>query len=250
MFLTSSLNSVYDSALALVYPQPCLVCRQSVESRAYGFACRNCWTATHVFSEADAICWKCGNLSKEGTSDRSREDIRCHRCDEDTYALARACGVYETALRVAVLSLKSQPYIPRHLADLMRQTGKLIPFDQCTRIIPVPLHPARERARGFNQAEIIGRELSRSIRLPLDRTTLLRVVHTERHRAGMDSKARREAVDRVFAVRHPRSVVNESVLSVDDVFTSGATASACSRSLLEAGAKEVFVFTLARANHV
>jgi predicted amidophosphoribosyltransferase len=62
----------------------------------------------------------------------------------------------------------------------------------------------------------------------------------------MDAKARRETVDNAFTVQHRRLIAGETILLVDDVFTSGATASACARVLLDAGAKEVFVLTLAR----
>jgi ComF family protein len=246
MFLTRSLNFVYDSALAVVYPQACLVCGESVESRADGFACRKCWSATRLLSEIDAVCWKCGKPSQGGVHIDRREQIRCHRCDDDDYTAARACGIYGQALRAAVLSLKRQPYISRRLAELLGATAKQMPFNHCTRIIPVPLHPDRERTRGFNQAETIGRELSRRIGLPLDQKTLLRTSHTERHRAGMDGRARRETVERVFGVRYPHLIVDESILLVDDVFTTGATASSCARALVEAGAKEVFVLTIAR----
>jgi predicted amidophosphoribosyltransferase len=74
----------------------------------------------------------------------------------------------------------------------------------------------------------------------------VRRVHTERHRAGMDARARRESVADVFAVRHPKLVTGQRVLLVDDVFTTGATVSACAAVLREAGTQDVFVLTLAR----
>ncbi|MDQ3806373.1 MAG: ComF family protein, partial [Acidobacteriota bacterium] len=69
----------------------------------------------------------------------------------------------------------------------------------------------------------------------------------ERHRAGMDRRARRETVEDAFRVVRPRLVEGQRVLLVDDVFTTGATASACARALRAAGAAEVYVLTVARA---
>ena len=66
---------------------------------------------------------------------------------------------------------------------------------------------------------------------------------------GMDAQARQESVENAFAVRHPRIVAGEHILLVDDVFTTGATASACSRVLLDAGAEQVLVLTLARPSN-
>jgi predicted amidophosphoribosyltransferase len=80
----------------------------------------------------------------------------------------------------------------------------------------------------------------------LDEINLVRAHHTNRHRAGMDAKGRRETVDNAFRVPYPALISGERVLLVDDVFTTGATASSCARTLLAAGAAEVFVLTIAR----
>ena len=75
---------------------------------------------------------------------------------------------------------------------------------------------------------------------------MIRTSHTERHRAGMDVKDRSKTVENAFAVRHPALIAGEKVLLVDDVFTTGATVSSCAQVLLEAGATEIYVLTIAR----
>jgi ComF family protein len=111
----------------------------------------------------------------------------------------------------------------------------------------VPLHAERERERGFNQAALLARALAKRTGLKADEWSLKRVAHSARHRAGMDARARRETVEGAFAVARPRLMEGERVLLVDDVYTTGATASACAEALLASGASEVFVLTLARA---
>lgn len=199
-----------------------------------------------MFSVAETLCWKCGHPSLGFVSPEKLEDVRCHRCDEDAFTAARSCGVYEAALRASVLLLKREPHICRTLRDQLVNVQQQPPLNTATRIIAVPLHPERERARGFNQAALIGRELSRATSLPLDEVSLIRNKHTNRHRAGMDAKGRGETVARAFCVTHPALIAGERVLLVDDVFTTGATVSACASVLLDAGAKEVFVLTIAR----
>lgn len=172
--------------------------------------------------------------------------IRCHKCDDDMFTTARACGFYEGALRASVLELKRQPRVAPRLARLMLAAQQRPPVNSANLIIPVPLHSERERERGFNQAALLARELARLSHLPLDEYSVARRVHTERHRAGMDARARRDSVAAAFAIRHPKLVAGQRVLLIDDVFTTGATVSACAAVLREAGAEDVFVLTVAR----
>lgn len=249
MNLGSSIAShALDAALALVYPQACAVCGRSVESRHDGVACARCWNEAPLFHGDETVCWKCGALSLASVSEDRRQSIRCGRCDDDAFTAARACGLYDGALRASILELKRQPHLARRVAQFMYDVCQREPLNQAGVIIPVPLHHDRERARGFNQACVLARELSRLSGLPVDEHSVVRGVHTERHRAGMDAKARRQSVANAFTVRHPKSIAGKRMLLVDDVFTTGATVSTCARVLKDAGAEEVFVLTVARAS--
>lgn len=202
-----------DALLAVLYPQSCRICGASVERRRYGVACEDCWKKTQLCT--------------------------------DKIRGARAVGFYEGALRESVLLLKRQPYLAQHVVDLLIDAARSL--DSITRIVPVPLHEERLRTRGFNQALIIARELSRALGLPLDETSLGRVSSSEKYRTGLDAKGRLETVAGAFAVRYPRLIAGEEILLVDDVFTTGATVSACTEILAGCGARSVSVLTLARA---
>jgi len=245
--ITELSSQIYEAALALVYPQACAVCGDSVESRHDGVVCASCWNATPLFHKATGLCWKCGALSQVSVNEDRRDRIRCGRCDDDAFKAARACGGYEGALRASILALKREPHVARRLALLLHEVQMRGPLEAADLIVPVPLHADRERERGFNQAVVIARELARLSRLPLDEHSVVRRLHTERHRAGMDAKARRQSVADAFAVRHPDLIARKHVLLVDDVFTTGATASACAKALVEMGASAVFVLTIAHA---
>jgi ComF family protein len=246
MLLTRAANLLYDAWLTLLYPQPCAICGGSVETRDFGVACRSCWQGTRILTSEDIVCWKCGALSRGGIDDKKREQVRCRRCDNDTFSAARVCGSYEGVLRASILALKREPFISRHLVALLKEVQQRAPLNRANHVIPVPLHAEREKIRGFNQAAVIGRELARAAALPLDEISLIRTVHSQRHRAGMDAKARRASVAQAFKVRYPRLIEDESILLVDDVFTTGATVSSCASALLDAGAREVFVLTIAK----
>ena len=133
-----------------------------------------------------------------------------------------------------------------HLINLLVDAAQREPLNKATRIIPVPLHENRQRERGFNQASVIADALSKQLQLPLDEATLLRPRASEKYRAGLDPKGRRDTVTGAFEVRHPKLVEGESVLLVDDVFTTGATVNSCAEALLASGAGDVFVLTIAR----
>lgn len=246
--LTEKMEMLYDAALALIYPQACAVCgAASVEVRSDAPACASCWQGTRVFTGGETLCWKCGALAPGEVSAEYREGVRCRRCEGEHFTAARAVGVYEVALRAAVLSLKREPHVGRRVAHLLLDAQQRPPLDAATRIIPVPLHQTRERERGFNQAAVLGHALAALSGLPLDDESLVRVAGAERHRAGMDARGRRESVEGAFDVRRQRLIEGERVLLIDDVFTTGATVSACAKALRAAGAEKVFVLTVARA---
>lgn len=228
--------NLYDAVLTLIYPQSCVICGSSVEQRRFGVACEQCWRETRIFADDEEICCKCGAPGP-----------RCGRCEEMAFTAARAVGMYRGALRESVLQLKRQPYLPRHVEELLTAAVRREPLSLSTRVAPVPLHPKRLKTRGFNQALIVAEAVSKSLKLPLDDVSLVRVSSTEKYRAGLDRKGRRDTVAGAFAVTHPRLVTGESILLVDDVFTTGATVSACAAALRDAGAMDVFVLTIGRA---
>ena len=249
MILTNPIQLFGDALLAVAYPQSCAICGDSVERRRFGVACEACWMRTRVFNGTEILCWKCGLLHDldELAASVSAEEMRCRRCEMQDFTVARSVGPYDGALRESVLQLKRQPHIAPQLEALLIAVAKREPLNLSTRIVPVPLHRRRVRSRGFNQAAIIAQVLSRGLALPLDDVSLVRVSSTEKYRAGMDAKGRRDTVAGAFEVRHPRLVAGENILLVDDVFTTGATVSACAATLLAAGAQNVFVLTISRA---
>ena len=246
MFLTHAAQLFCDALLTLVYPQVCAICGGSVERRRFGVVCEACWRTTSIFTGRETVCWKCGVPAPAEVVPELREEVRCGRCDSQWFTAARAVGPYEGALRDTVLQLKRKPYLAEYLETLLIAAAKSEPLNVSTRIVPVPLHAERLRARGFNQASIIAHALSKSLRLPLDEVSLVRVSGSEKYRAGLDAKGRQETVAEAFAVPHPKLVLKESILLVDDVFTTGATVSACAEALIKAGARKVLVLTLCR----
>jgi ComF family protein len=111
-------------------------------------------------------------------------------------------------------------------------------------VIPIPLHPEREKERGYNQAALLSRGICRQLELESDEAALRRIRHT-RPQVGLDRAQRRENVRGAFAAKKAR-VSGKHLLLVDDVCTTGATLGAAAEALLDRGANSVSGYCIAR----
>ena len=235
------LGSFADPLISLLFPLQCHVCGTSVEQHRLGIACITCWESTHLFAEKDALCLKCGVLL------RSPSSTRCGLCDLQHFDSVLSVGAYHRALSKSVINQKKVDHISSHLQDLIKARLAAFSGSPVDVVIPIPLSAKRRHERSFNQAESIANLVSRLLSTPLDIYSLIRTRHTQMHRVAMDRKARELSVKGSFSVARPNLISGRSILLVDDIITSGSTASHCARVLKKAGAAEVNVFTIARA---
>jgi ComF family protein len=117
--------------------------------------------------------------------------------------------------------------------------------EQWDLIVPVPLHATKEREREFNQAERLAHRLSAASGVPMDARLVKRVIAT-RTQTLLSREERLANMRRAFALVKGRALNGQRIVLVDDVFTTGATTNSCARTLKEAGAAEVCVWTVAR----
>jgi len=134
--------------------------------------------------------------------------------------------------------------LARPLAELLRAA---LPRDEHWDVVAaVPLHWLRKWRRGFNQSELLARQVARSTGVPL--VSALRRVRATPAQAGLSHTGRRRNVATAFRSRRPASLEGRSILLIDDVLTTGSTAAACARALKKGGASRVLVLTVARAD--
>ena len=167
---------------------------------------------------------------------------------------AAAYGSYSSGLRDLIHLLKYRQVRPaanvlgRMLAEVIAGLEPRIPAGRIA-VVPVALHPRKQSQRGFNQSELIAaaalKLLGKPERFDLSSKVLVRTRETG-SQIGLTRHQRRENLRGVFAVSRPEQILNHSVLLVDDVYTTGTTASECARVLRKAGAAQVWVATVAR----
>jgi ComF family protein len=203
------------------------------------------------------VCATCGErlFSPYAVAGATGEP-RCGLCRrvEPAFARAAAYGSYESGLCELIHLLKYGGVRPaanvlgRMLAEAIAMLAPEFPADSVV-LVPVPLHRAKLRQRGFNQAELIARAAMK-ISPARDRLLLCAgVLERKRETAsqiGLTTHQRRANLRGAFEVAQPEVVKGREVLVVDDVYTTGATVSECARVFRRAGATKVWVTTVAR----
>ncbi|MBI3047859.1 MAG: ComF family protein [Acidobacteria bacterium] len=213
-----------------------------------GPVCRACWSAVRLCTPP--FCRTCGDPlpSWRVVSLALEQCARCRR-HPPLFHAGRTAGEYEGTLRDILQAFKydDRRALARPLGALLRAAGAdLLRGADC--VVPVPLHAWRRLGRGFNQADALARQLGAPVVRALSRT------RATPPQTGLTAAARRHNVRGAFRISpllsrraRARWLAARTVLLVDDVRTTGATLSACAAVLLDAGAREVRILTVARA---
>jgi len=163
--------------------------------------------------------------------------------------MARALGAFEGSLQAAIHRWKYEgkthltPFFAEWMAEGLNRYWEPHSLDL---LIAVPLHPRRLKERGFNQAFLLAKELSRRTGIP-SLKTILRKDKPTLPQVDLSGAEREKGLRGAFLVVEKKELLGKSVLLVDDVYTTGATVNECSKVLVKGGARKVDVLTLAHA---
>jgi competence protein ComFC len=233
-----------NAGLGLLYPEACQLCGEARATAAEGYVCGGCRAKVRFIREP--FCERCGR-PYEGDITTPFECTNCREMEWHFHSARSAVVAREVVLEV-VHRYKYQRalWFEPFLADLLiRAAAPHLEQRKPSMVVPVPLHPTKQREREFNQAERLARHLGAAIRIRLN-TRLLKRVFPTRTQTQLSRQERLANVRNAFAMRANQRLNGEQVVLVDDVFTTGATTNACARVLLAAGAGEVCVWTVAR----
>ena len=222
-----------DSILNFILPMACVICNTQVLERRFSAVCPQCWDT--LSPVAAPFCLRCGMpaVAIEGP---------CGRCrtGENIFDFARSAVLFNQSARKIVHHLKyaDRVSLARPIGCILRDLMRTECF-KAEVAIPVPLHRSRERQRGFNQAELIARNLP----LAVDTRILRRRKHTP-SQTGLSRAERAKNLSAAFELRG--DVAGARVLVVDDVLTTGATMNEIAKVLKRGKAARVEVLTFAR----
>jgi competence protein ComFC len=233
-----------DGALGLFYPPICQVCGLEPARARDGYVGMGCGRGLQFIEPP--YCDRCGlPFAGEITS-----RFECSNCHERTlhFRSARAAVVASGVVREVLHGYKYrrglwfESFLSRLLVEAATPCLAGAGWDA---LVPVPLHPVKQREREFNQAERLARRLGKALGMPV-RTDLLRREHATPSQTRLSRVERAENVGRAFAANGRQELAGDRMVLVDDVLTTGATASACAEVLMEMGAGEVMAWTVAR----
>jgi competence protein ComFC len=232
-----------NAAISLFYPTICAACRTDVWATER--LCSSC--QSQLTKIVPPFCAKCS----EPFSGAIDNPFDCANCGHRKLYFDAAVSAFRSRgiVRKIILDFKYGRQI--HLRHLVGSWLSVALQDERIRnrhfdiIVPVPLHPVRQRERGFNQAILLAELLNRETSVEM-KPVLHRVRYTTTQTA-FDRAERMENLRGAFRLRRTATVRGLSVLLVDDVLTTGSTLSECARVLKKAGASSVVAITAARA---
>jgi ComF family protein len=234
-----------NAALSFVYPEVCQLCEEARATPGQGFVCDDCRAGVKFI--AAPFCERCGMPYGGAVTTRIEECANC--CEMELhFRSARSAVETDDHVRDAIVRYKYNRalWFESFLGELLvTQAKPALEKEAWNWIVPVPLHPTKERQREFNQAERLARVLSAATGIRVNDRLVKRVVAT-RTQTKLTRDERVTNMKNAFAICNGTHLNGERIVVLDDIFTTGATTSACAKALRAAGAGEVCVWTVAR----
>ncbi len=229
-----------EALIAILFPRRCPVCEKIVTPKGAKI-CPGCEKTLSFVS--GARCLTCG---KELEEQEAEYCLGCRKAKRSFSSGAALLNYNEVSARsMARIKYRNRrEYLDYYSEEVVRRLGGTIRRMRAGFLVPVPVHPARKRQRGYNQAEELAVRLSRLTGIPVCAQALVRIRKTAPQKE-LTPGERLKNLEKAFAVRKeflPPGA--DGVILVDDIYTTGSTAEACARALKRAGVQRVYVLSL------
>ncbi|MDZ4816467.1 MAG: ComF family protein [Verrucomicrobiota bacterium] len=233
----------FERLIGLVYPRTCVLSHVPLPAE------NKLWVCDEAIEDRIRIespyCRRCGLMY----AGEILSEFECPNCVKLEFAFeeARAAYIAKGSVRELIHKFKyeQQLWLKNILGLWIEEATHLVEdWGQIDGLIPIPLHPARKRERGFNQSEVLAQTLAEKSGKPILKA-INRVKYTN-SQVTMNRAERLTNLRKAFALNNKFELRGGYYALIDDVFTTGATAHECSRLLKKAGARKVLVLTVAR----
>jgi len=234
------LNRVKKFFLDLFFPKNCLGCNLPDT-----YLCRDCFNKIQIIE--NNTCFFCGKITWQGKI--------CFDCrKENGLDGIISATEYKNPLTRDLIKAFKYHYVKelaKPLSQLLIKSLECLNFGLWNNLdfilIPIPLYGARMRYRGFNQAELLAKEVADYFKLPLENSILKRIVSTEpQAKFGEDYEKRKENIKNVFEIKQAELIKDKNIILIDDVATTGATLVEAAKILKNNEAKEVWGLVVAK----
>lgn len=231
--LSESTKHYWDAVMDFVYPNVCLRCEVRVSEKNV-MICEDCWSQLPR-----------NKLHTLHSGDRYLTKKKHFPFVANRFIFGKS--EYGEVVRelIHLFKFSYYPFLHKKFGEEMAETLINVPeLAVCDLLIPVPLHRARRRERGFNQSELLAGNISERTGIPVD-TTLEKIINNRPQASIGDRNEKEKNVQGIFAVSKNANLKNKRVILIDDMFTTGATANECAKVLKKSGAEEVYILTAA-----
>ena len=233
------MGQLSEYILNMVYPRRCALCHEIVMPKGQ-LVCPSCYTKTEVIREPKCKC--CG---KELIAEEQEYCFDCSKRENTWFEQGVALWHYSDTMRTSIAKFKyhaRREYADFYAQEFVKEYADYMGMLELDGIIPIPVHWTRYIQRGYNQAEVFGRELAKYLRVPMDRNVVIRKKDT-RPMKELNDIERENNLRNAFQIA--RNIVKyKKILLVDDIYTTGSTADEVSRVLLEAGVEKIYFLSI------
>lgn len=228
--------NIISSFVNLLYPKRCIICFGILKGAevTYG-VCDRCKKRLPYVKPP--YCKKCGKHIESADSEYCFDCSRIKKSYDKGYAVFSYRGVMEKGMMAFKYGNKRE-FADFYGKEIVKRFGRILKETGADCLIPVPIHSSRRRKRGYNQAELIAKEVSAYLDIPMRDDILVRVSRTVAQKK-LDDIERRKNIKKAFK-RVDNSVKLDTVILIDDIYTSGATLEACTSVLKATGVKRVY----------
>ena len=224
--------------IELLFPRRCPICDKPVDKMG-GYICKRCFEKIRYVESP--YCLKCGKSLKEDTLEY------CEDCKNAAHIFDRGRALYEyETIKEAVYRFKyenRQEYAEFFGKQMAKRLAGEIKSWNADAIVPVPLHKDREKQRGYNQAALLARALSKELNIPVNEKLICRKKATVPQKE-LKGKERQNNLKNAFKIGQ-NDVKLKTIIVVDDIYTTGATMDEMALCLKSAGVRKVYCLSLA-----